>query len=136
MSGSYSMQRNSWFLIGCLLTVSMLCGCRSRASTEHRVEQSVARDTLQSVLNSWLDGETPESWQKKSPQVVVQDMDWKTGAKLKSFEILGEGEAIDANLYCQVKLRFSPPHNGKSESQVTYLVGTSPVITVFRAVGQ
>lgn len=136
MSNSYSMQRNSWFLIGCVLAVSMLSGCRSKASIEHRVEQSVARDTLKSVLNSWQDGATPESWQKKSPQVVVQDMDWKSGAKLKSFEILGEGEAIDANLYCQVKLRFSPSHNGKSESQVTYLVGTSPVITVFRAVGQ
>ncbi len=62
-------------------------------------------------------------------------MDWKRGVPLQSFEILGEGDAVDANLYCQVKLKFSKPQNGKSEQVVTYLVGTSPVLTVFRSPG-
>lgn len=136
MKSTKSNRRSLWYVVQLLLALSVLGGCRSKLATEHRVESSIARDTLQAVLSSWQEGETPESWQKKSPQVVVQDMDWKNGAKLKSFEILGEGEAIDANLHCQVKLRFLPPHNGKSESQVTYLVGTSPVLTVFRSFGQ
>ncbi len=45
-------------------------------------------------------------------------MDWRAGAKLQSFEILGEGEAIDANLHCQVKLKFAQPQNGKKEVTV------------------
>ena len=134
-----SLKSNRWYF-GCIvplvLAISALGGCRSKLANEHRVESSKARETLQAVLASWQEGEPPESWQKKSPQVIVQDMDWKTGAKLKSFEILGEGEAIDANLHCQVKLRFSSPHNGQSESDVTYLVGTSPVLTVFRSFGK
>jgi hypothetical protein len=112
-----------------------LVGCGYSAS-EHRVTSTTARSTLEAVLKSWQNGESAESWQEKTPQVVIQDMDWKAGAKLQSFEILGEGEAIDANLHCQVKLKFAQPQKGKSEQTVTYLVGTSPVLTVFRSPGQ
>lgn len=119
-----------------LLVIMTLCvsGCGYSAA-EHRVTSTTARSTLESVLKSWQEGESSESWQQKTPKVVVQDMDWKAGAKLQSFEILGEGEAIDANLHCQVKLKFAQPRNGKKEQTVTYLVGTSPVLTVFRSPG-
>ncbi|MDX1929104.1 MAG: hypothetical protein SFV81_21430 [Pirellulaceae bacterium] len=119
-----------------LILVSLtLSGCGYSAA-EHRVTSTTARTTLESVLKSWQAGESSESWQQKTPKVVVQDMDWRAGAKLQSFEILGEGEAIDANLHCQVKLKFAQPQNGKKEITVTYLVGTSPVLTVFRELGQ
>lgn len=110
-------------------------GCSRYDPNEHRVQTQTARETLELVLKSWQEGNRPESWQEKKPAVVVQDMDWKSGARLKSFEIVGEGEAIDANLYCQVKLNFEQPQNGKREHTVTYLVGTSPVLTVFRSPG-
>ncbi len=109
-----------------------LSGCGYSAS-EHRVEPRTALKTLQEVLEGWKQGDTPESWQRRTPAVVVQDFDWKAGRKLQEYEILDEGESVDANLYCKVKLKFSDARAGKSEKTVTYLVGTSPVLTVFRS---
>ncbi len=121
------------------LVFSLVCwslsGCGSYSPTEHRVEPSSAKKILEEVLTSWKEGGSMEQWQKREPPVVVQDMDWKSGATLQSFEINGEGEAIDANLHCQVKLKMLLPNKSKSEKTVTYLVGTSPVVTVFRALG-
>jgi hypothetical protein len=118
-----------------LMNVILAAGCGGYTAAEHRVEATTARSALEQVLDSWRQGASPESWQLKSPQIVVQDMEWRSGAKLQSFEILDEGEAIDANLHCRVKLKLLDPKKGGSEKTVTYLVGTSPVITVFRSPG-
>lgn len=116
-----------------IFALNALSGCGGYSAKMHRVESTLARGTLESVLKSWQDGAAPESWQEKKPKVVVQDMEWQAGTKLNTFEILGDGEAIDANLYCKVKLKLESPGKGKREQTVTYLVGTSPVLTVFRS---
>ena len=110
----------------------LACGCGPRHPTADPVNADTARQTLQSVLESWQRGEALESWQQRDPKVVVQDSDWSAGAKLKEFEILGVGEPRDANLYCQVKLVLDGPGRGKQPQTVTYVVGTDPVLTVFR----
>jgi hypothetical protein len=115
------------------LMLATITGCWGNPALEHRVEPNTAKSTLESVLNSWQDGASPESWQEKMPKVVVQDFDWKSGAKLQSYEFIGDPEAVDANLYCKVKLKLQIPGKGSREQTVTYLVGTSPVLTVFRA---
>lgn len=111
------------------------CGCsRSYAPEEHRVEPVLARDTLKSVLTSWQKGETAESWRQHDPEVVIQDMDWTAGKDLRGFQLLDAGEAVDANLHCQVKLTLVDPQQGPVEETVTYLVTTSPKLTIFRAI--
>lgn len=117
-------------LLTCFLVLS---GCGGSGSP-YPVESSKARETLQAVLQSWQDGDSPESWAEKSPEVIVQDMDWKTGSKLNSFEIIGTGEAVDANLVCDVKLNLVTPEGEAVDRTVTYLIGTDPVLTVFRKV--
>ena len=120
-----------------LLALLMVClsGCGGNPGEEHRVNAIDARAILEDVLASWQQGETPESWRKKTPEVVVQDLEWKRGAKLKGFEIQGQGEAVDANLHCHVKLMLVDGQQQESERTVKYLVGTSPVRTVFREPG-
>lgn len=133
MISNHASFKLMWLLcsLGCL----MLSGCSSYSADEHRVEPGSAKKILEEVLNNWKDGGAIDDWQKRKPPVIVQDMDWKSGATLQSFEIQGEGEAIDANLHCQVKLKMLLPNKTKSEKTVKYLVGTSPVTTVFRAMG-
>ena len=133
------MKENLWNPSGCRKlfaswAVLALCalGCGPRHPTADPVNAETARQTLQSVLESWQRGESLESWQQREPKVVVQDMDWSGGAKLKEFEILGAGEPRDANLYCQVKLVLEGAGRGVQPRTVTYVVGTDPVLTVFR----
>lgn len=112
----------------------LLVGCGPSHRTAAPVNVDTARQTLQSVLESWQKGESLESWRQHDPEVVIQDMDWSAGAKLKEFEILDAGDARDANLHCRVKLVFDGSAQGKKQQEVTYVVGTDPVLTVFRDV--
>lgn len=109
------------------------CGGGDYDAAAHVVDSEAARSTLVSVLDGWKAGDKPDAWQQKTPQVVIQDFDWLGGAQLTAYEIL-KTEAIDANLHCQVKLTLNDPERGSSEKTVTYLVSTSPTLTVFRAV--
>ena len=110
----------------------IVTGCQTSAEA-NRVDPMLARSALESVLETWKRGESIDSLQTQQPAVVVQDLDWRAGFTLKSFEILNEGEALDANLFCQVKLSLNDANAMPVERQVTYIVGTSPVCTVFRS---
>lgn len=128
------MQNQASFSAALLALLLTAWGCGSGYSPEaHRVDPERARNTLESVLISWQLGETPQQWRQQDPQVVIQDMDWAAGRKLEEFEILDDGEAIDANLHCRVRLKLGDPQQGETEQTVTYLVTTSPNLTVFRS---
>ena len=118
------------------LLLTVCAGCGPALQTANPVDPDRARETLHSILESWQRGETPESWKQRSPEVVVQDRDWSMGATLKEFTIIGRGEARDANLYCPVKLVLDERQGGPQQRTVTYVVGTDPVLTVFRDVMQ
>ena len=113
----------------CLLALSLLAGCGHRNVP---VNVDVAEDALKTVLEKWQAGEKPEDLQDETPQIVVQDLDWSGGAKLTSFEILSDAQPMDANLYAKVKLKLRGKGDEDVEKTVTYCVGTSPVLTVFR----
>lgn len=118
-----------------LTALLAISGCGGGyAPAAHRVDAEQARRTLESVLTSWQLGDTPQSWREHDPQVVIQDMDWSAGRRLEEFELLDAGEAIDANLHCRVRLTLVDPQQGEIEQTVTYLVTTSPNLTVFRSI--
>jgi hypothetical protein len=118
------------------LALLAMASCRGDSSGEFRVEADTARKALDEVLTSWNQGALPESWRSRTPPVIVQDLEWSSGVKLESYEVIGDCEAIDANLHCEVKLKLSGGSSGATEKTVTYLVSTSPVLTVFRAAPQ
>jgi hypothetical protein len=112
-----------------LMALVLLAGCGHRNAP---VNVDVAEDTLKTVLEKWQAGEKLEDLQDETPQIVVQDLDWSGGAKLTSFEILSDAQPMDANLYAKVKLKLRNKGDEDVEKTVTYCVGTSPVLTVFR----
>ena len=115
-------------------TLLFATGCQN-AATEHRVDGMLARKNLETVLEGWKSGEQPNAWRTKSPEIVVQDIDWMTGAKLLAYEIIEEGKLVDANMHCKVKLMLEDGNQNRNEKNVTYLIGTSPICTVFRSMG-
>ena len=121
----------TWWLF--LLTASLaMLGCSSRTRTARPVNEHAAREALATVLEAWKAGVASQELQIRSPKIVVQDMSWLGGAKLKEFEILDGAKRIDANLHCPVRLHLSTPEGKESQQEVVYVVGTDPVITVFR----
>ena len=111
----------------------LVAGCATR-ETAAAVDPARARQTLVRVLDGWKDGRKIESFRAETPEVVVQDMDWKRGCALVDYEMLGEGQAVDANLNCDVRLTIRDPQGKESDKTVRYIVGTDPVLTVFREI--
>lgn len=106
-----------------LLVLSLL-GCSQGVTPSHPLDQELARASVQKAMQAWVEGKTPKDLQ---PDIVVGDPDWQQGKKLVSFEILANEETSDgSNLHIVVKQKFD-----ESDSDVTYIVGTSPVITIF-----
>ncbi len=108
-----------------------LPGCS--ASSAHSVQPDRARVALESALDAWKQGQSPEAFERSGSSMVVQDLDWSAGAKLVGHQILDDGEPADANLRINVKLTLEK--KGKPvEKTVRYLVTTSPSVTIFRDV--
>lgn len=111
---------------------TLLSGCSGEGTRAAPVDPARAREALAKVLDSWKNGETPDALRSASPSIVVQDFDWMAGAKLVSYEVTGEGKDDDANLRIPVKLTLKTAQGKETKKGVTYLVGTSPSLTVFR----
>ncbi|MCS6977779.1 MAG: hypothetical protein NZM31_12345 [Gemmatales bacterium] len=117
----------------CLLIVIASIGCTKGPQRADPVDPDKARNTLRVVLDAWKKGEKASALQQRQPPIVVQDMDWETGFQLMDYQVLGPDRAEDANLFCPVKLVLRGPDGEISTKEVTYIVGTSPRLTVFRS---
>jgi hypothetical protein len=120
------------FFVGLFLCSLAAAGCGSGPYQSSPVDAKKARETLVVAMESWKSGETAESLKQKTPSIVVQDFDWTGGKKLHEYEVLGDGEEVDANLIARVKLILKEGEGGTVEKTVYYVVGTAPVLTVFR----
>jgi hypothetical protein len=123
-------------ILACLAAMAAVLampGC-SGGSAAHAVDTSRARDALVIALDHWKQGDTPGSLPSSSTPMTVQDFDWQGGAKLLDYQVQGEGEPRDANLSIKVKLSLDglQGKSKKVEKTVSYLVTTSPSVTVFR----
>ena len=120
--------RRTALSVGLLSWIVMaLSGCQ-RGTPSFALDSAVAHAALEKSMQAWVDGQTPIDLQ---PEIIIGDTDWNNGQKLVSYEILIREETTDgSNLHIPVKRRFKS--SGKySESQVAYIVGTSPVVTIF-----
>jgi hypothetical protein len=108
-----------------LLLIGLGSGCRP---SPQPVDLSKAKQSLVAALDAWKRGDKPETLKP----IVVQDFDWMNGAKLVTYEMAGEAKEDTLNLRCPVTLKLVGADGKEAELTVTYIVGTSPVTTVFR----
>jgi hypothetical protein len=134
-----TMYGSLWVVAACLIVLATLFlpGC-SGSSAAYPVDEPQARDALKTALDAWKNGETSQSLASSSNPMTVQDFEWDTGAKLIDYQVLDEGKTEGSNLRVQVKLTtIGEPVKGKKEAKpaekkASYVVGTSPRLTVFR----
>lgn len=108
----------------CCILGMMFVGCSSGDAPSYPLDKELARGSVEKAMQAWVDGKTPKELQ---PDIVVGDPAWEQGKKLVSFEIVADEETTDgSNLHIRVKRKL-----GSSESKVTYIVGTTPVVTIF-----
>lgn len=109
----------------------LLPGC-SGGGRAAPVDPSLARETLTTALESWRKGDKIDALKTGSPPIVIQDFDWMAGHVLVAFDVTGDGKDDDANLRIPVKLTLRTSQGKEVKKNVSYVVGTSPALTVFR----
>lgn len=119
--------------VAAIFCLTLLAGCGpDRVQKQAPVNVSVAETTLTKTLDAWKDGKKPDELGSQSPKIVAQDMDWQMGAKLTDYKVTGNSVPKDANLIAEVELKLIAPDGKEKKKTVKYIVGTSPVLTVFR----
>ena len=115
------------------LFLASAAGCSGR--TLSPVDPELAKTTLVETLETWKRGGTIQELRLRDPEIVAQDIAWSQGATLIDYRLIDDGRKEDANLFCQVELTLKTPGRDKDETKtVTYVIGTAPVLTVFRAI--
>lgn len=114
-----------------LLGGTLLMGCGSSPPAQP-VNTALAMQSLQRTLDAWKAGAHPSDLRKSSPEIIAQDMAWMENRTLVRYEITGAGQRMDANLCVPVQLVLGTPSGQRESHDVVYIVGTDPVITVFR----
>ena len=109
----------------------MAAGC-SWSPIASPVDAPRARQALVVALDGWKKGDAPSALKNALPAMTVQDLDWLGGSKLLGYQIEGDGKAAGANLHIPAKLTLRTPQGNEIRKDVTYIVGTSPILTVFR----
>jgi hypothetical protein len=116
-----------------LIAVALLAGCGGVRPRAAPLDENLARTSLKTALDAWKKGDSPAALKDGSPSIVAQDPDWVGGARLLAYEIGGDGERIAENLFVPVKLTVKTKKGKQAQSQVKYVIGTSPQIMVFRS---
>jgi hypothetical protein len=104
------------------------CGCDTSARSLH-LDEAQARDSLVTSLEAWKAGKTPDDLK---PEIFIGEWDWKNGKTLVDYEILADERSDGTNLHIPVRLSLKDPKGKSFKSDVVYVVGTSPVITISR----
>ncbi|VTR95636.1 Uncharacterized protein OS=Singulisphaera acidiphila (strain ATCC BAA-1392 / DSM 18658 / VKM B-2454 / MOB10) GN=Sinac_4926 PE=4 SV=1 [Gemmata massiliana] len=119
--------------VGAVTLCLTVVGCSDGPRRAAPVEPDKALAALRSTLDVWKAGQKIESLGNENPPIVAQDFDWMAGAKLTEYKLLNDGTPEDANLRVQVQITVRDAQGRTATKTVTYVVGTDPKLTVFRA---
>jgi hypothetical protein len=122
-----------------MLAMLFVSGCLGSGASA--VDVPVARDALKAAMEQWKSGGDIKSVELSGTKIAAQDPDWAAGAKLVDYQILDDGKSEGVNLRIAVKLTLSNLDTVKGkdkgkpvEKKASYVVGTSPSVTVYRDV--
>lgn len=110
--------------------LNLLTGCSDNVGAPVNVD--VAQRTLVAVMEGWKEGKSPKDLLDERPSIVVQETEWNDGKQLVEYEIVNDGEPTGPNLVATVKLKLGTADGKVTDKTATYIVSTSPKLTVYR----
>ena len=124
------VQRNA--LVGLLLAGWLLLPGCSQGARSLSLDRQLARDSVGVVLDTWQQGTPASALKERSPAIISSDEDRDAGRQLVSYELATADRDDGTNLHLRAALVLKDATGRELRRDVTYIVGTSPVITVFR----
>jgi hypothetical protein len=119
--------------IASLLCLLPLAGCGRTGGRDLSLDAEQARQSFNTFLETWKQGKTAGDLKALEPSIIAGDEDWSAGAKLVSYKVAPQEFNDGTNLHLTAELQLNGKNSKKSgKAAVSYVVGTSPVITIFR----
>ena len=130
MELSARRQTLAW-LVALIATACLAgCGVRQRAAP---LDVELAREALKTSLEAWKKGDSPDALKNRSPSIIAQDPDWVAGARLIAYTFNDDDKHVAENLFVPVELTLKLKNRKQATKNVTYVIGTSPQVMVFRS---
>ena len=133
MKSLLSVRRQSLGVLLVLAGLLPVCGCgESNQAMPPPSNPEVARQALEKALSHWQSGQTADALASATPQMYVNDFDWRDGRKLKQFQLAGPPEEVGLAVRLPVALDVENGLGQVIRSQVSYSVSTTPVVSIVR----
>lgn len=114
-------------LLGCAAVTAVAAGC-GHSARNLSLDPEKAKKSCTAFMDAWKGGKRIEDLH---PDIIGRDEAWEGDFKLVSYELQPE-TSDGTNLHIPVKLTMKNPKGKEVKETVTYVVGTSPKVTVFR----
>lgn len=120
-----SLRRGPWAIGLC----GALClGCGAGGARDLSLDRERARQELAAFLQAWQEGQELPTFLAGRADMAGHDPDWAAGKRLLSYELSDDGDdGTNAHFDAALRLERQP-----AAVHVEYVVGTSPVVSVFR----
>jgi hypothetical protein len=109
-------------LVGVLVLLTA-CSRQGTRTQDFNPSSDKARQALEAALDSWQSGNPHGKVPGTSPAVEAMDVKWRSGQKLKSYEILGEESGTEPRFF---KVRLTPAQGPPVEVRYA-VVGIDPL---------
>jgi len=120
------MQRLGIFTALALVSLS---GCSRGLGPD--ADTDVAASALQTAMEAWKDGKTPDDLEKGQPSIIMNEDDWRTGKKLMEFKV-GEAGIHGRQVRCRVQIKLQDKGGKTVEQRAVYIIDTTPRIVIVR----
>lgn len=125
------MWRACGFVLFATVCLSV-AGCTDSGAKSLALDEALAKESLLKTLDAWKAGKAVDALKTQEPSIITGDWAWEQGYKLKEYRLTGGDHSDGANLHCNVELSVIDKSNRPAKQSAVFVIGTSPVITVFR----
>jgi hypothetical protein len=109
-----------------------LAGPMACRSTPAQADPGQARETLQTALTAWQNGDAADSLGQRKPKITASDQKWREKYRLVRFEIADGSQAVGYDQRYRVVLWLQGPDGKETKEEAEYTVSTRPERVVIR----
>ncbi|HZZ81383.1 MAG TPA: hypothetical protein VFE62_22970 [Gemmataceae bacterium] len=91
----------------------------------------VADKALQTGLDAWKSGKSPQDLEKGKPSIIMNEDDWRAGKRLLDFT-MEKGALSGRQVRCRVHIKLEGKDGEISERDAVYIIDTTPRIVIVR----
>jgi hypothetical protein len=120
-------RRRLW--MACALVLMAGCGI---GQTGRPADPAAAERALRAALDAWKQGEDPDTLSRRTPPILVSDVEWKGGLRLLRYTADEAGRLVGFDMNYPVVLELKSPRGKAVTKRALYAVTTQPEVLVVR----